>query len=468
MEISLMEILESREHRAMMQKNILKKNPSPLICFTMNIAGPVKTSPKIVRAFDYGLGQLEKQLFKYEIHTKNVEYDKSGPTAYISVSAPANDLKKICTDIEESCPLGRLFDMDVLDQSGTKLARESERSCIVCKKKGRSCAAGRLHPLEEILRITDELITNHFIESDSEYISNIAKTSLLKEVLTTPKPGLVDQKNNGSHKDMSVDLFIKSAKALKPYFKACTKIGIETQVKSSEETFNLLRNLGLNAEQDMYRSTSGINTHKGIIYSLGIICGAIGRLWTVEEPIAETKDILNMCKKIVKGSTEQDFANISPVTAGAKAYLNYGWRGIRGEVEDGFPSIFNVSLPILKNSIGDNKPIFEKNSVDMENDEKDRLRNILSDKENDAGVLALLHLMANIMDTCVYNRGGKEGVLYVQKAAKDLLQNNQITKCMVEEIDLCFIKKNLSPGGAADLLAITYFLNDINSILKNK
>ena len=135
MEISLAELLDAREHRVLTQRKIMEKYHHPLICFTMNIAGPVKISPTITRAFNYGIMQLEEQFSEYKILYRLIEYEKSGPVAFFSVGGDAQKIKDICISIEESCPLGRLFDMDVLDVSGIKLERGQERSCIVCHKK---------------------------------------------------------------------------------------------------------------------------------------------------------------------------------------------------------------------------------------------------------------------------------------------------------------------------------------------
>ncbi len=464
MEISLMELLDARERRVLIQNKIIKEYPCPLICFTMNIAGPVKTSPLILRAFNYGLSELEKNFSEYKILNRLIEYEKSGPAAFYSVSGQALDIKNICVSIEESTPLGRLFDMDVLDASGNKLERKCERSCIVCGKKGRSCAAGRLHSVEILKDTTKQIITRHFAESDLEYISSLAKSSLIKEVLTTPKPGLVDCNNTGSHRDMTVDSFIKSADALSPYFKKCVKIGIESSCQSPNSTFDLLRTAGLEAEKDMYAATGGVNTHKGIIYSMGVICGAIGRLWKPEKPVAPVDNILNECKEIVRLSTELDFANIIPITPGARAYLHNGSRGIRGEVAEGFPSVCNIALPVYQKALkSDIPPITEELSENgYSNIHTDFSAEILTKKENDAGVFTLLHLISKIYDTSIYNRGGEQGVLYAKKIALDLLEHQPISKSGIEKTDENFINMNLSPGGAADLLAITYFLSDLD------
>ncbi len=433
-----MELLDAREERVRNQKKLLKEFSSPLICFTMNIAGPVKISRGIKRAFDYGVAELDRMLYG-QILFKKTEYLKSGPVAYFSVNSSASFIKKVCINIEDSCPLGRLFDMDVIDVQGNKLERPFQRRCIICNKEGRSCAAGRLHSVMELQKVTKNIIENHFVEADCLYFSKLCKVSLIDEVYTTPKPGLVDSLNSGSHTDMNVDTFIKSANALQTYFKECVKTGIETKKESPDHTFQILRKLGLLAEKEMYLATDGVNTHKGIIYSLGIISGAIGRLWTLENPFPDTETLLRESSLMVKESVRKDFTNINPSTAGGRLYLSNGEMGVRGEASLGFPTVANIALPVYKKAVMNGK------------------------NKNDAGIEALLHLIASIYDSALYNRGGEKGVEYAQKYASELLSHEYITTEDIVLMDKAFIERNLSPGGSADLLAIMYFLSELES-----
>ncbi len=102
--------------------------------------------------------------------------------------------------------------------------------------------------------------------------------ALLYEVSVSPKPGLVDRFNNGSHHDMDFYSFVDSSVALIPHFKSMLRIGIETAMETPEKTFRKLQYEGMNAESAMFNETQNVNTHKGAIFSIGIICGAIGRL----------------------------------------------------------------------------------------------------------------------------------------------------------------------------------------------
>lgn len=438
-EVTLTQMLAAREQRVANQMAMLNTYHCPLICFTMNIAGPVKTSPLIKRAFYEGLSLLKKALPKESIRTHCTDISEAGCEAMFAVEMLATDLKEICEQIEEGSDLGRLFDMDVLNTDGKKLERKNMRGCIVCGAPGRGCSARRLHSLSQLQTTTHELMRGYFEKADKEKIASLAVESLVEEARTTPKPGLVDMRNNGSHTDMNIDTFINSAHALKPYFHTCVEIGHKTAGRPPKETFPPLRKAGLDAEKAMYHVTGGVNTHKGAIYSMGILCAAFGRLWTPQLPVTDVSQILSVCAEIVSSSTKEDFKNIDTSTAGGRLYLKYGLKGIRGEVEAGFPSVQKFGLPKYEKA----------------------LEAGLS--HNDAGSVTLLNLVANIEDTNLYHRGGKEGRQYAVKQAQLLLENDPYpTRKQIEALDDAFIEKNLSPGGSADLLAVTYFLHRLN------
>ena len=151
----------------------------------------------------------------------------------------------------------------------------------------------------------------------------------------------------------------------------------------------------------------------------------------------EASGILRLAGELSRESIKCDFEKIDGSTAGGRLYLERGIRGIRGEVMDGFPSVMNLSLPSFKKALNDGK------------------------NKNDAGAYALLHLIKNVYDTSVYNRGGHEGVTYAMTRAGECLKSGYPTEEELLHLDSEFTERNLSPGGSADLLALTYFLNEI-------
>ena len=438
-EVTLAEILEARERRAELQKKLLSRYGGTLISFTMNIAGPVKNTPLIERAFRYGLSELVSSLPRHKILFECSRSEPQGCESMISVDLDAESIKDICVRIEESSRLGRLFDMDVIAPNGEKLERKRQRACLVCGKVGRECSAGRLHPVDEIVAVTEGIMTEQLARIDADRIGGLATECLIREVQTTPKPGLVDLRNKGSHTDMDVDLFIKSAVSLKPYFGECVRIGIENKDHTHSETFNHLRRAGLRAETAMYEATHGVNTHKGLIYSLGVLLCALGRHWTAEQPISDRCVLLSEASALVRESAIADLESASGTTAGEKLFLQYGLQGIRGEVVSGFSSVEKYSLPVYEEAL------------------------MAGLSQNDAGVRALIALISAIDDTNIYHRGGAHGAQFAKEYAVRLLEDEFDSKA-VERMDDEFIKRNLSPGGSADLLAITYFLHSLEEM----
>lgn len=432
-EVSLQDILLARENRVAKQTGLLSKHHRPIVSFTMNIAGPVKTSPVIKRGFRMGLTELD--FLGKAILSKEIVYLPTGCEAYFAVDMDARELKAFCTKIEEATPLGRLFDMDVLDADGKKLDRQTQRGCIVCGAPGRGCAARRVHSVEELQAATNQILRDHFRMLDREQIADLAVISLLDELYTTPKPGLVDRRNNGSHRDMDVSTFVASAHALRPYFKECVAIGQDTANQPQSETFCLLRKAGLDAETAMYAVTGGVNTHKGAIFTLGILCGSIGRLWSAETPIAKLASLLKECAAVGQAAMA-DFAKPDSSTAGQRLYLQKGLRGIRGEVAAGLPSVANIALPALEEGLSSGL------------------------SHNDAAACALIQLIAQVEDTNLYHRGGQAGAVFAKESANQL--GLFPTMAQIEALDDAFISRNLSPGGCADLLAATLFLHKIN------
>ena len=420
-EVTLMEMLEARE-----------KWGTPLISSTMNIPGPVKQSPLIARAYHAGVQQLRAALQAARIPLwETVQWsENTGMESIWATGGGARELKALCTSIEDGSPLGRLFDMDVLDAGGRKLGREEvgggPRNCIVCGAAGKGCASRRVHRVEQLQGAARRIMEEHFRIADREQAAALVTRALLDEVCVTPKPGLVDRANNGSHRDM--DIFTFTAARQRP-----------------EETFRLLREAGRQAERTMFTATEGVNTHKGAIFTLGTICGAVGRLWRAEQPCREPEAILEECARMVSSAVTADMAELegrTARTAGERIYLERGLSGIRGEAAQGFPGVSRIALPALRQALAAGR------------------------SRNDAGAIALLHLIAQVADTNMAARGGAEGAKKGAENCARLLEGCPMPE--MEEIaalDREFIRRNLSPGGCADLLSAALFLLDWSALL---
>ena len=425
-------MLLAREWRADFQTRLRQTYRCPVIAFTMNIPGPVKQSPLIRRSFRWGLERLEKALAG--VVFRRVREEITGCEAYFAVEGSGLELKRICTAIEDDTPLGRLFDMDVTDADGTRLDRSlvagKSRDCIVCGAPGRGCASRRLHTVVQLQAAARKIMEDHFFTEDCRRVGELAVQSLLDEVHTTPKPGLVDRRNSGSHRDMALATFAASARVLGPYFAECFRLG--RAHSDPEEAFRHLRRAGIRGEAEMYRVTGGVNTHKGAIFTLGILCGSLGRLWTADAPLPPMEELLAQCAALGKIALEDLERLTIPATAGEMLYVERGLTGIRGEAAGGLPAVTGIGLPAY------------------------RMAREAGYSPNDAAAAALIHLVSKVEDSNLYHRGGPGGAAWAKREAEKLLPLPDMAR--IEALDDGFIARNLSPGGCADLLAATLFL----------
>lgn len=281
----------------------------------------------------------------------------------------------------------------------------------------------------------------------SNYISNLIIKSMLYEVSTTPKPGLVDRANSGAHKDMDFFTFIDSSVVFYDYFYDCVKAGLEFRGDDYKELLILIRPIGIKAEESMFLATKNINTHKGLVFSFGIMAAAVGSLYKESESLYfNVHEVSNRVKLISKGITlELTDANLNQnTTYGERLYNKYKTTCVRGEVESGFETAIKHSLPVLEKLIGENRYHI-----------------------NDICVQVLLHLIVHTVDCNILGRHNKKTLKYAQSYAKKILKQggylSVIGKKDIIDMDRDFIEKNISSGGAADLLAITlmlYFLQN--------
>lgn len=273
----------------------------------------------------------------------------------------------------------------------------------------------------------------------SKHISMLSIKAMLYEVSATPKPGLVDRNNSGSHKDMDFFTFIDSSIVLTDYYRECTQRGIDFRDEDYKMFLLSLRPIGIQAEEDMFKATNGVNTHKGIIFSFGLIAASSGIIFNKRnEKYILAEEICNTVKLIVNNITSELNDKEDNLTNGKKLYHKYGTKGIRGEAESGFNTVLNYSLPVFR------KLMLENYSI------------------NDCIVHTLLHLMANTEDSNILARHNFETLNYVKQMSNHALSlGGYFTpdgRAFVEQMDKLFIQQNISPGGSADLIAVTLLL----------
>lgn len=431
--MELQELLLARELRANYQKTLLQSYSAPLVCLTLNIPGPVKYNDLVKKTFLLAERKLKAQ-FPQMLYGEH-KLLPTGCEGYYVIQADSRELKDICMALESEPPMGRLLDLDVMEPTGEKLSRPQPRTCLLCGEDARVCRRRGSHPIEELAQESFKLLQQALDQDLCEEVARLAVRSLLFELLTTPKPGLVDMDNCGSHRDMDPFTFAASASALAAYFRKCCEAGCDSRHKQAPDLLPKLRYLGKEAEAAMYRATGGINTHKGAIFSLGLLSAAAGRLAELSKPHALCQE----AAKIVEGITERELQSLTVETActkGQRLYLSHGITGIRGQAEKGFPTVLEKGLPVFREGLCKGYDLHR------------------------SGAAALLTMLRWEADTALIARGSLPRYRALQEELTELLQSSPYpTAHTLRRLDEQFTSENLSPGGSADLLAVLHFLH---------
>ena len=402
--VTMEEILRARDTRAASQRRLLNAYHLPLVSFTMNIAGPVKRTPLVELAFEAGLKELQAALG--QPIAAEVIRPHTGCEALLVYDRPASALKAACLALETTAPIGRLYDLDVLDTDGSKLSRSEPRTCLVCGGLVAVCSRSRAHGLEAIMGRTNAILTDFA----AGYLASLAAEALEQEVRLTPKPGLVDQRNTGAHSDMDLPLFLRSIDVLTPYFRQMAMLGM-TGADAAQ-----MQALGVEAEAAMFRATGGVNTHKGALFSFSVLLSALGRCLT------EGGDVFAHAAALA--------AELTPPqgTHGAAVAICHNVGGARTEALLGFPTAQKAAALLQAHD----------------------------------PLTALLWLMAHTEDTNLYHRGGAEGAAFVKvQTAAILAAPMERRIALTQALDEALIDRWLSPGGSADLLALALFLGKL-------
>lgn len=273
-------------------------------------------------------------------------------------------------------------------------------------------------------------------KTEKDTLVGDALRALLYEVSVNPKPGLVDPVSSGPHPDMDVFTFIDSAMSLRQYFNRCVEHGSSFHGDDLRALFLAIRPAGVEAERAMFGATQGVNTHKGAIFSLGILVTADAYRANHSE-----LSLQKIVQLMLKNLTVNDFKGLADkapesLTAGEKEYLAYGIKGIRGEAEAGFPTVFNVALPALRKHQG---------------------------TKNQRLLDTLMTIVGNSVDTNLVKRAQTNDIVgwaHQQSKRYFALGGSRTVQGMafLNELNTTFTQRNLSLGGSADLLILTIFL----------
>lgn len=264
---------------------------------------------------------------------------------------------------------------------------------------------------------------------DSARLGRLAIASLHAELACAPKPGLVTPFDSGSHHDMDAGTFLRSLFALRHYFTAVARIG------ALDARFDALRQCGIAAEAAMLRATGGINTHRGAIFSLGLLVAAAARCRQLHGHAGSAAQV---CLAVQHWATDFASAPLDAGSPGQRARARHGVPGVREQAAAGYPVLRGLALPTLRHALASGLP------------------------REAAMCQTLMHLIAQVDDLNLLHRGGTDGLHWAQQQARGFLAGGGAFapdwQARLRDVGKHFVTRRLSPGGSADLLACSMFL----------
>lgn len=256
-------------------------------------------------------------------------------------------------------------------------------------------------------------------ESSIPYlVADLAERALRLELDTTPKPGLVDRQDNGAHKDMDYALMSKSISALRPYL---TRLALES-AKDIDPV--KIKEIGIEAEKAMLKATGGVNTHKGALFCIGLSVAAASNLASATGSV----EAYSFKELVSRAASEIPSAR---GTHGAEAKRSFKAVGALENARAAYPELFADWLPYYRSLEGDPFRCHK----------------------------TLLHIMTTLDDTNILHRRGAEGLAHAEAEAARLLED--FSESGLSSLNKDFIRENISPGGSADMLSLTIFIESI-------
>lgn len=482
---ALAQVLARREQRQAEQLRLLRLG-HPVVSLTIVSPGPDKDDATARHACGAAVDALDATLRArgWCAPARHAVSASTGPEHLLAVDAPAADLKRALVGLEDDNPLGRLWDLDVVTGPGSDglpvvLGRSAighgPRRCLVCAEAAAACGRSGRHPLPLVRAAREALAAGHRSHTpvpgatgptarpdaslQAARAAELGVQALLVEARLTPKPGLVDSAGNGAHDDMGLWLLERSAHALRPWFAACWLAGAARPGQVAP-----LVDLGVAAESALGAVTGGVNTHRGALFAIGLLMGALGAEATAQDSVRPRHPhpvgdptlprvrarVARLAAPLLRdwlaaqapaGRSPSPTAD-PPPSHGTAAWQVAGVTGARGEAASGFATVADVGLPAYRERLA------------------------RTGDPDDALLWALVALMATNPDTNLVHRGGPEGLAYARAWARQVLADAPGPaglRAAMAAADDGFVARRLSPGGSADLLALTWLFDRLDA-----
>ncbi len=415
-----LEARDARErelHRALAQRG----GAASILFVGCNVPGPAKLRPGLSRLAQGALDGLE-------VPAAHSGFDALGPFHIAFSDGDPLRIKAAAVALEALTPSGRILDIDVYRPDGTQVDRASlglpQRPCLLCDEPARECIRAGRHPQAELLAKVDALLREHGTPRrlPPGTLAAALHQGALRELDLTPKPGLVDRRDAGSHPDLTFEAMRTSADLLPRYYEdLLERFG---EGRSLDE----LTQAGRDAEDRMLREI-GTNGHKGYIFLSGLTLLAA----------CQCKGRFDQLRPSIRDLAARFFATCPPRgTHGADLRARQGLGGIQAEALEGLPAVFEHGWPAYRRAL-------------------------------EAGLeprLAGFHLMAALMvaveDTTAVRRCGPGGLQRLRQDGQDLqalLDLGRDPEPFLAALNEDYRRMNLTMGGVADCMALTWALH---------
>jgi triphosphoribosyl-dephospho-CoA synthase len=417
-------LLEARDARAALLASL--RRPGPALFLSLNVPGADKNAPRLDRVFDLGRAALRRALPEAAILAEG--RDALGPYVAFALGGSAPDAKLSCVRLEEALPFGRLLDLDVFAGDGRQVDRRSlglaQRRCLVCDETAVDCIRAARHSAHDlssaVLRLARSPLTA---------LARALVDGACAELDLTPKPGLVDRRDNGSHPDLSYDSMRRSIDTLPAYYDELIEL-------SDAERLDLPACVaaGVRAEERM-QAAAGSNTHRGYIFLSGLLLLAAAAEVTGTTAGWRTA-VRQLAHQVTAGGSRP--AVVREVAAssshGGDARRRYRVAGVLGEALAGVPSVFDHGLPALERGL------------------------VTLGSEEAARHLTMAVLMTKVEDTTALHRCGPDGLARLKEDGARLaalIERGGDYLPWLRTLNEEYRAARLTMGGTADCLALT-------------
>ena len=414
------QLLEAREARQAIVDRAVRP-VGPLLIVAANLPGADKSPPGLDAFWSEALRAIEARLPAVSLQAGR---DAMGPWALYRVRVVADTAKRTAADIEGTLPGGRLLDLDVYDSSGGQIDRGSlglpPRPCLLCARPAFECIRLKRHSGTDVERAAARLLA--FSRLPARRLAACLVRGARSELELTPKPGLVDRLDHGSHPDLSFDDMSRSIDLLPAYFDELLALDDPLDLPACVAA-------GMRAELRMVAAV-GANAHKGYIFLAGLVLVAAT---TAHGPDSLRTSVSTLARRILDGRTRPDPGDRAP-SHGDRVRAVHGVGGILGEALHGLPAVFERGLPALAESRGPKAPH-----------------------------LLMAVLMQSVEDSTAIHRCGPDGLARLRADGlrlERMIESGEDCLPWLTALNDEYRRLNLTMGGVADCMALCFALHE--------